>query len=118
MGTTETVQRTLADLLAEALAEQDDGNISEAARKMDVSRGTVYGWLDGVVPQRDRHIEAIIAYTGYDEIEVLLAIRLSRKRRDDRATLLRASDEDDGPGPMTREPLTGSPFAAPLDLAA
>ena len=59
---------TLVDMLARAIAEVDDGNLSAAARKLGVSRPTLYSWLRGSQPRRNAHLEAIATYTG-EEID-------------------------------------------------
>jgi transcriptional regulator with XRE-family HTH domain len=66
-------QTTLADMLSQAIAEEDDGNVSRAARKLHVSRPTVYNWLRGGVPQRPAHPQAIADYCGVTVNEVLHA---------------------------------------------
>ena len=88
MKTAQAPDTTLADMLGRAIAENDDGNLSHAAKKLRASRPTVYRWLSGTAPNEPRHIASIISYTGEDEDAVHRAIYRTRLLQDERARLI------------------------------
>ncbi len=67
---------SIAELLNEALEDKVDGNKSEMARRLDVSRPTLDNWLFSVhKPEFDR--AALIASVADREYAYVLAVMLS-----------------------------------------